>query len=248
MSRLHATALACSSLLLSACLGIAPHGKLEPILDEDVRIKGWLERISRQGEALRSLRAVGKLRIRSQAGGGSVKEVILVQRPGQLRLESLGLLGNSLNLLVTDGQSFSFFDGRSLERGVVDEQVLSQRLGLALTPSEAIEVLLGSIPRNEWPPARILGSETVRQVWLTGQRLLLGPSGELLEVETLAANGRVRWVVRYGKYQELPGGTYPFAVDLIFPDEAFNAELRFSDVELNPSLSSALFRVAWRKD
>ncbi len=244
MIRAHATALACSSLILGACLSLAPPPELRPVVGEDARIRTWLERLSAEGESRRSVRAVGKLRLDSRDGRGRVKEVVLAERPGRLRLESLGLLGNTLTLLVTDGESFSYFDGRSLEGGPVSPDVLHERLGLALAPDEVVEVLLGSPLRPHWPPTAILGSGQEREVWLPDQRVRLSAAGELRSLETLGPSGEVRWRAEYGEWRDVPGGRYPFFVALYFPASELRAELRFTDVELNPALEPSLFRVA----
>jgi hypothetical protein len=97
--------------LLPGCRSFGPAPQPSPVLGEEQRIEAWLERSRAQGRGRRGIRAVGRLNLDSPGGSGKVKQVILAERPARLRLESLNLLGHTQTLLVTDGQSFSFYDG-----------------------------------------------------------------------------------------------------------------------------------------
>ena len=70
----------------------------------------------------------------------------------RLRLESLNFLGQTQSLLVTDGTSFWFFDGRALDSGRLSEELLSRRLGVDLGPEEAVAVL------EQWERELVRGS------------------------------------------------------------------------------------------
>jgi len=237
-----ATALA--YLLLSACAFFAGEPAFRPIEGEDVAMRARVERSIAEAAARQTLRAVGKLHVAGPGGSGSVQQVILVERPAQLRLESLNVLGQAATMLVTDGERYAFFDGATLDDGAVSAEVLRERLGLAFAPGEAVAALLASPQPVAWPPRAILARGTERAVLFADQSLRFGDDGELAAIESLDAGGAVRWTAEYATWRDVPGGRYPFEVVLSFPETRLRAELDLAQVELNPTLDAALFRVA----
>jgi outer membrane lipoprotein-sorting protein len=235
-------ALAC--LLLSACANIDFAPAFRPIDGEDEAMRAQLERAIGEADSRTALRAVGKLRVAGPAGSGKIKQVILVERPARLRLESLNVLGQAATLLVTDGERYTFFDGKTLAAGAVSAEVLHERLGLALAPAEAADALLARPNPVRWPPRAILARGAERQILFADQSLRFGGDGELAGIESLAASGAVRWTAEYAAWRDVPGGRYPFDVVLTFPETKLRAELELSAVELNPQLEASLFRVA----
>jgi outer membrane lipoprotein-sorting protein len=236
------SALAC--LLLSACAlsGFAP--AFRPIDGEDEAMRALVLRAIGDADARKTLRAVGKLRVAGPGGSGNIKQVILVERPARLRLESLNVLGQAATLLVTDGERYAFFDGKTLADGEVSAEVLHDRLGLAFAPAEAAGALLVTPKPVDWPPRAILARGAEREVLFADQSLRFGDDGELAGIESLDASGAVRWTAEYAAWRDVPGGRYPFNVVLSFPATQLRAELELSAVELNPQLEASLFRVA----
>lgn len=231
-------------LLASACRTLPAPGALYVVPDERERMRQWVERARAEGEERQRIRAEGKLKLESPAGSGSVRQVIVAERPAQLRLETLNLLGQTQTLLVTDGERFAFFDGRSLERGEITSDVLRDRLGLDLGPPEAVAALLAA-PGVRYDPSRpVLGQGDERIVDTGSHRLRFGPNGDLLGMAALDAGGTVRWIARYDRWRESGGGRYPYGVTLFFPATDLRAELQLREVELNPPLDPALFRVS----
>jgi outer membrane biogenesis lipoprotein LolB len=146
-----AVRLVAAALLAAACVHRAPLPPAEWPLSL-AEVQADVERLVREGESRRSLRAAGKLRVRTPDRDGRVREIILAQRPDRLRLESLSPLGQAVGLLVTDGTRYSFFDGERIESGEVSGELL-RHVGLALQPGEAVEVLLAAPPVDSRPRA-----------------------------------------------------------------------------------------------
>jgi hypothetical protein len=237
-----AVVLACAWLAACASLGRVP--AFEPIAGEEPAARALVERALAEAELRHGLRAVGKLQIAGPGGSGSVKQVILVERPARLRLESLNVLGQAATLLVTDGARYTFFDGKTLDDGDVSDETLRERLGLAFAPEEAAAALLIAPKPVAWPARQVLARGAEREVDFPDQRLRFADGGELAEIESLDASGAVLWTASYSAWREVPGGRYPFRVVLSFPATKLRAELALDSVELNPELEAGLFRVA----
>ncbi|HKC51267.1 MAG TPA: hypothetical protein VKF60_10780 [Myxococcota bacterium] len=244
--RLAARAACACALLSAAACATAGGPPFRPIAGEEEALRARVEAVSAQAGARQGLRAVGKLHVKSPDGSASVREVVLVERPARLRLESLDMLGQAATLLVTDGERFAFFDGKRLEDGAAEPEMLRRRLGLAFAPGEAVRALLIAPLQTEWPPSAILGRGGEREVRVPSQSLRFAPDGELAAIETLDERGGVRWLAEYAEWRDVPGGRYPFSLVLSFPETRMRAELELSEVELNPTLDPSLFRVARR--
>lgn len=238
---------ACACVWLSAAACASSGGPpFRPVVGEDELLRARVAAVSAQADTRQRLRAVGQLRVESPDGSASVREVVLAERPARLRLESLNVLGQAATLLVTDGERFAFFDGKRLEDGAAEPEILRRRLGLALAPAEAVRALLVAPLAAEWPPSAILGRDGEREVRLPAQSLRFAPGGELAAIAALDERGEVRWLAEYAEWRDVPGGRYPFSLVLSFPETQLRAELELTEVELNPSLDPSLFRVARR--
>jgi len=245
---LRLAARAASALLLlslAACKTfLGGPGPFTPVQGEEARMRAWLDAVNQEADKRLRLRAVGKLHVESPSGSGSVQEVVLAERPARLRLESLNVLGQAASLLVSDGERFAFFDGKKLEQGPAQPEILRERLGLALEPGEAVLALLAAPLASDWPPREILGRGELRQLRGERQSLIFSDSGELSAIAALDEKGDVRWQVHYEDWRDVPGGRYPSRLVMWFPETHLEAKLELAQVELNPALDPSLFRVA----
>jgi outer membrane biogenesis lipoprotein LolB len=238
--RTRAVIAACALLGLAGCTLWGPRRVALPA--GDPRVAEALERAQHDGLQRHSLRAVGRLRLAGPGGRGGVREIVLVQRPDQLRLESQDPLGRALALLAFDGQRFVWFDGGRIETGLLEPQLLRDRLGLELEPSEAVAALLASPPSAAGSPRAAYRQGEQTLVYLDGWQLRLSAQGELAALEALDGSGGVRWRARYDAWRDVPGGRYPGLVRIEFPPKRTSAELELHDVELNATLEPTLFR------
>lgn len=229
---------------LAACAALRPTPPLVLIRGEDARVAGWLSRAHTDAAARNALRADATVAVEARERSGRFRQVILAARPARLRLETLNLLGQTQTLLVTDGREYAFFDGRELARGAVTPGVLRERLGIDLEPRDAVDALLVSpgVPEGAAPTA-VWGRGDERIVDVDAARLRFAPQGDLSGVNALDADGHVRWSAAYRDWREARGGRYPFGVVLDFPATELRAELVVRDVEVNPPLDDALFRL-----
>jgi outer membrane biogenesis lipoprotein LolB len=204
-------------------------------------VQPFAEQLHAEAARRTSVRGSARVRLESPQGSGSAREIIIVQRPIQLRLETLNLLGQTQAVLVTDRDGFVFFDGAAFERGALSDGLLRERMGLDLTPEEAVEVLLAA---PEFDPAQLGAALAVGdEQWVETDRgrLRIGPEGELRGFQALTPWGGVRWTAEYDQWRDVTGGRYPFVVRLEFPGTGTRAELSLREAEVNPTLDPSLF-------
>jgi outer membrane biogenesis lipoprotein LolB len=219
------------------------------------RVEEWLATAREEMGGRRSIRAFVKLRIDSEQGKGTVRAVIVAERPDRLRLETLNMLGQTQTLLAVDGKSFAFYDGRGpVEQGTTEPQVLRERLGLDVEPLEAVALLLAAPVLPAQPPRRIsalrvwgapVPSEERRAEFDAGSVRFAG-AGELREVASIDPGGRLRWQAQFEGWRDVPGGRYPSELRISFPETGLRAELSVEEVELNAALDAQLFRLPGR--
>lgn len=237
-------------LVISLTLGLAVGGcrtlegpGLVPLPEDTERVSQWLSRERDAAADRRSVRAFGKLVLETARGTVRVKQVVIAQQPGQLRLESQDLLGQTQSLLVMDGSTFSFYDGSAIEHGPVSTSLLRESLGLDLSPEDAIALLLARPPLPETEVPAVFARGETRIAAFDNARVSFSSTGELLGFERLEADGSVRWRADFKGWRELANGRYPFAMHFEFPATELRARLEFQEAVLNPALLQSLFRL-----
>jgi outer membrane biogenesis lipoprotein LolB len=231
----------CALLVLAGCAHLPWSARGVPVPVEQA--EPALAALVRGAEQRSSLRARGRLELDVPTGGNRVDEVVLAQRPDQLRLESLSPLGQAVTLLVTDGERYGFFDGAKLESGELTPSTLHERIGLALEPREAVELLLAAPAAAASTPRAAFRIDSELWVALDGWRVGIDPAGELAALEALDPAGRLRWRARYLGWRDVPGGRYPETLSVEFPRTRIAVRLELTRVELNASLGPERFRV-----
>jgi hypothetical protein len=241
-----------AALLALACAGARPP-RATPLPADDRRPASLLAALARTGEARRSLRAVARLAVDGPAGGGRAKQILLLERPARLRVELLGVLDQRIAVLTTDGAAYRLYraEDRSLTGGPVHDALLWEVAGLAVTPREAVRILLG-VP--EAPAgARLTGGveladgrlrlELRAPDRLETTRLEFEAGGRLAGWARLGADGEPLQEARFADYRALGADAFPFEVELIDRTTGAAARMRFATVELNPALDPALFEL-----
>jgi hypothetical protein len=211
------------------------------VFGEDERMRLWVSRASDEAASRTAVRAVGKLKLNGPGGSGRVKQVIIVERPDRLRLESLNFLGQTQSLLVTDGTSYAFYSNGEIERGGVSPDVLREYMGLDVAPFEAVALLVAAPELPSGRPRAVFGSGTSRIAEYDASRVHFAASGQITGLDSFDSSGALRFTARYDAWRDVPGGRYPSSLIFYFPRSDLRAELELDRVELNPSLDSTLF-------
>ena len=237
---MRAAQLAGLALLVLACRtpGVP---ELRPVQGEEARIERWLGDARADAAQRTSVRALGKLRLHGPGGSSRVKQVIVAERPGRLRLESLNFLGQTASLLVTDGERYAFYDGQAIERGRVFPDLLRDTIGLDVAPAEAVALLVAAPALPSGTPRAIFALGDDRVAWFDLERVRFARDGALRAVQTIDESGQVRWLAEYYGWGPAQGGRYPHRMVFSFPRSELRAELELEEVELNPALDAALF-------
>ncbi len=255
LRRARLVSLVAAGFVLAEILGCAASRPLRPVPlpADDVRPLALLEGLARTGEARQSLRGVARLGIEGPAGEGRAKQVLLVERPARLRVEILGLLDQRIAVLTTDGADYRLYraEDRSLTGGPVHAALLWEVAGLAVTPEQAVRLLLGA---PELPPeARLVaGAEFADghiELTLRGSRdaesvrVTFDAEGRLIAWTLLGVDDEPLQEARWSDHRPLGDDDFPYQLELEESATSARAQVRFRTVELNPVLSPELFEL-----
>jgi hypothetical protein len=181
-------------------------------------------------------------------------QIVVLARPARMRIEVLGFLNQTAAVIATDGERFEVFRSgdRSYETGAVSPELLWREARLALTPREAVAVLLG-VPEpggGELVPARaaLEGGELIRidLVDSSGRvlrRVAFDSASRLREFELIDEDGAVRWRAKFADFAAVGGVSFAHRIVLDVAQGGTHVEISLRDVELNPELAPEVFRI-----
>jgi hypothetical protein len=239
-------------LLTSACRTVVPAIPLAP---DDPRPAAFLAQWDDAARMRRALRGRAHLKMDGDDGAAQFRghQIVVLERPARLRVEVLGFLNQTAAVIATDGERFEVFrvSDRSYETGAVHPGLLRREAHLALTPEEAVDVLLGlPDPGPDLVPARAVaaGEEWIRMDLVdTDQRVrsraAFDGTARLREFETIGDDGAVRWRARFGDYAPVGGVLFAHKIVLDVTEGVAHVEISLRDVELNPELPPDIFRL-----
>jgi hypothetical protein len=239
--------------LLLATAGCQTPALRVPLSADDPRPAALLRAWQAGAAERHSLRGIARLAVDGEALQVRAKQILVVERPAQLRVEVQGLFSQTLAVLVTDGPRYELFraEDRSFESGEVHPGLLWQVASLALTPEEAIELVLGAPRLAVWQaPLRAfaaadgeIGVEFGDGAGGARERVRFDAQGRLRALERLADDGAIVWSARFDGYAPVAGVPFAHQIHVEATQPATRAELVLSGVELNPTLPADIFRL-----
>jgi hypothetical protein len=236
-------------LFASACRTVIPS---VPLAADDPRPAALLEQWDALARERHSFRGRARLAV-----DGDVQfrgnQIVVLARPARMRIEVLGFLNQTAAVIATDGERFEVFRSgdRSYETGAVSPDLLWREARLALTPGEAVAVLLGvPVPGGELVPARadLVDGELIR-IDLVGadgrvqRRAAFDAAARLREFEVIDDDGSVRWRAGFEDYADVDGVSFAHRIVLDVTDGGTHVEISLREVELNPELAPEVFRL-----
>lgn len=210
-----------------------------------------LEQVRTRAAQIGSISARAKVRGTMGDEGFSLDEIILAQKPGDLRLESLGPFGGTqLLLAVRDGLAHVFTPSdRVCCVGEATVEVLADWIFMPIRPSEIVDILLG-VPAGDDVESIRGVTGPVEGAFRVELRKRDGRSGRfwfevgtlrLVRAELVGSGDAYGVDVQYGDYHEIDGIDFPCRIELSCPgmDSRFRIVMR--DIEINAAIDEDLF-------
>jgi hypothetical protein len=237
--------------------GPAPAALPPPLARDDGRPAAMMAALEAIAATRTSLRANARVSIEGQGGASFARQLVLVERPARLRLEVLGVLGQRVAVLASDGARYDLYRAEKpeLESGEVHPGILYEVAGLAITPEEVVQLALGApIPTS--PAPRVAdaselpdGGVRVELAYKAGelQRTLEFDRGlALVRYAVRDPEGQIILDARYADFRPVEHGRFAFHIEVSLPVAQSRANIQFQSVELNPTLPDDLFRLPQR--
>jgi hypothetical protein len=200
-------------------------------------------------ETRHALRATARASSEGPEGAGFTNQLLLVERPASLRVEVIGgVLQQRLLVLATDGVRYELYraEGPVTEAGAVHAGVLEEVAGLPLTPEAAVRLLLAT-PLAPDTPAESVQQDAAGALRLSwpDQTLEFDGEGRLAALAFHPGEHGVGAVLyaRWSDWRAPDSAAFPYRLELELPEAKTRWKLEYREVELDPALDPALFRL-----
>lgn len=217
----------------------------------DPRAAALLAGVAAEAAQRTALRATARVSLSGQRGASFARQLLLLERPTRMRVEVVGLLGQRVAVLATDGDRYELYRAETagVERGEMHPAILWEVAGLPLTPDLAVALLLGAPQAldSRGAQALALSDGSLRLTWPGGpagppRTLHFDASGRPRHYQ-VGLDDEVLLTAEWDDYREVQDATFAHHVELDFPGAEAHAKVSFRSVELNPALPDALFRL-----
>ncbi len=236
-----------ASALLAACAPLRSRPIGAPVSQTfaEELIQEW----SASAVRFTSLKGLAKFKLQAPGNSLNGTQVLIAEKPGHLRAETLSPFGAPLLLLVADGAKLGVLVPQQnvYYTGAATAENLGMFVNLPLRPAALVEVLLYQPPLLKgWKEEAFTLAEggwlLVRHGALRRQELVFNLRRQLVEVSYFEDNDLVMQV-NYAQFPE-QGEPFPHLMSIAVPDRYATVSLEFTDLETNAVLRSGLFQLA----
>jgi outer membrane lipoprotein-sorting protein len=229
--------------LLAIGLGISGCATLPVLPSHPPPAEDLLKQIDGRLQVLQGLKGLALVKVSSPGKNFQAQEVLFVQRPAFLRLESLGPFGTPQLYLVTDGGELSLYNPgeNRYYHGPATASHLSSALPILLEPEETVAFLLGGVLRIDAETSS-LRADREKGLWILDlvsaargerQSVWVDPrSFQILRAENQRA-GSSRCLT-FSNFESIRGISFPKRIQLTSSEPEGQILVEYQEVELNP--------------
>lgn len=251
--RATAAALVPAAMLgLAACVTVAPPPPAAPsaVLGADrLQVEQLTRALAERDKSLESMQTRAVMEYTAGDQHLKAKEDITVRRPNCLRVDAMSPFGVALVLAAQGGDVAIFEPGKNrFMRGAATADTLDKYVRIPMAPADAVGLLMGLAPHgfaagSAADSVANDGPMLVAEYGSAGadRRQLGFADGRLVMVRDTAADGRVRYEVRYSDYHDIGGLTFPYVVDANFPMAQSRVTFRYVRPIINGDVPAATF-------
>jgi hypothetical protein len=194
------------------------------------------------------LKAEGKLTVHAPGANGTTPIFVAARKPSQMHVEVLDFFGRPTVVLVSDGTRFGLWeaDKGTYWEGPASAANVSRFLPVTLAPEELVALLFGEAPPFNPGPETLSFDErdgVYRLVSSSAGARSVSVDPETFRVRGYETSGASGYHARFEDFGSGPEHL-PKKLSLDAPGAKARLELRYTGVELNPSLPANLFAPA----
>ena len=200
-----------------------------------------------------AMRGIAKVKIESPEKKFSTKEIIIAQRPHEVRLETLSPLGHPEFFVVTDGQELSLLSPAEnrFYHGPASPKNLSLLVPVTLkSVEEMVSIILGGTPLIDYDPEqvgyRVKGEWCVLKLTTKDgsvrQELKVSLSEQrVVESETSERGKGVILIITYGEYEKVGEMLFPREISIRVPRDKTKVKVSYKKLEFPLEIDPAEF-------
>ena len=198
-------------------------------------------------DAVRSLRALARLRYHDSEQSVTSREAIVVARPDRLRVEVLSVFGTVFLLVADDGEMTAYArNENTVYRGQASPQNLQRYVRLGLPVDELVDIVLGTPPprtgRAHVSFDEAAGAIRLRRLLNEGAQTVWFSNATLpVATEEVGADGAARWRATFTEYEDHGGVPIATRIGINLPAWSQSIEIALQDIEVNPTLDHSAF-------
>ena len=247
------------TLILTSCATPKPKRADKSRLDIPlVPVKSTGELFNKVKEingVLESIRGVATISVSSRSEKYRITEIILAKRPGYLRLESLGPMGQTVLFLATDNKKIYIYS--PLENrfyfGLASKKNLSMIVPLPFKSTDIVEIVQGKIDHSKYFPTKMTFNLEKEEYTLT-----IMPEDRTRGMAYLTVDARTFFVTgmklydRYNNliidgafsdFRKIDKNIFPMKLKYRVPSDLVfvEIEIEYQDVKLNTLIDESRF-------
>lgn len=203
-----------------------------------------------------SLRTRGRVTYFGRRGRIRLRAVVVAQRPGAFRVETLSPLEQAMEVMASDGRVLWLLTGGRLLKGPATPEHIARLLPLALPPEAVVDILLGGVPTSADLKATNIAWDD--DLWKVNLEDGGGEHGHLWVDPALGV--ATRWVmfsrtgtgapaervrVDFSDFGETAGaaGPFPRRIRVVLASPEADVSIKLDTPEIGVPLDARLFRI-----
>ena len=235
--------------ILTSCTSLRqPRLTFKPLSPTD----DILKKILTKRIEIKELKGIAKATITNGDKNYNFQEIIIVQSPSSLRMETLSFFGQPLFFLTAKDNQLSILSlpENKFYKGKLTPENLSVVLPLYLNPNDLFSILLGGAPLIDYVDTDIgiVKEENLylvrflQQGGTAKQILWIEPFNfSIMKSETYDSSGNLILKVKFDNYKTINGISFPMSTTISLPSGLTEIEIDYSSLEINTGINRNSF-------
>lgn len=238
-------------LFLSLVVSCVPRARIPLSSDQILENQKFLNRLDEQSQRIHSLSGLARVTIRTPDGWQTAKEVIRLEPPGSLRLETWDPMGGLQFIMIAhDGKGAVLVPGKSKPISFsLERRSLKRILGLDFSLQDLFQILGGRPPLPPLEPQEVRVEENqegsllrILQDGGAAQNIWMDLSGQIRRWERMDKKGEPLENLVFDDFREIDGIPVPFEIAYKKSDGS-EFLLRYQSLFLNQPIEPHLFEI-----
>jgi len=209
-----------------------------------------LELLEDRVHSVKTLGAKARSTITNTSGKVSSKQIIILRKPSDLRLDALTPFGNPSLSITTDGENISIYNyaKNTFFSGGTDDLEISRLFPASIGFENLMIILTGAVPIIEYDKARVRVDikDDLYRLTLAGGNMREEVYFDSIMLDTTRAvvfgpDEEVRLLVALNDYEDIDGVRMPSSISASLPGEHYSMEIRYSEINLNNEIENDIF-------